>query len=169
MCDSTVCNQSLCDQLPPECKYGEKLVSYYRSDSCCPQHVCGEFPVDWLTLRLNHHCANSLTPHRSAAWLLLMPSWIIKPSTLRFYDLSFLILVQSVILTTVNPASSPPAEATRLWLPPKLTAAAVSLTSAVSSFSAVLWQIYHQPISIKLKHVVKLTACFLQCAPPVWN
>uniref|UniRef100_A0A3Q3BGT7 Otogelin n=1 Tax=Kryptolebias marmoratus TaxID=37003 RepID=A0A3Q3BGT7_KRYMA len=35
-----MCNQSLCDQLPPECKYGEKLVSYYRSDSCCPEHVC---------------------------------------------------------------------------------------------------------------------------------
>ncbi|XP_008304680.1 otogelin, partial [Stegastes partitus] len=35
-----VCNQSLCDQLPPECKYGEKLVSYYRLDSCCPDYVC---------------------------------------------------------------------------------------------------------------------------------
>uniref|UniRef100_A0A3Q1CNI4 Otogelin n=1 Tax=Amphiprion ocellaris TaxID=80972 RepID=A0A3Q1CNI4_AMPOC len=39
-CDSAVCNQSLCDQLPPECKYGEKLVSYYRLDSCCPDYVC---------------------------------------------------------------------------------------------------------------------------------
>ncbi|KAG7242750.1 hypothetical protein INR49_020125, partial [Caranx melampygus] len=35
-----VCNQSLCDLLPPECKYGEKLVSYYRPDSCCPDYVC---------------------------------------------------------------------------------------------------------------------------------
>uniref|UniRef100_A0A672GQ44 Otogelin n=1 Tax=Salarias fasciatus TaxID=181472 RepID=A0A672GQ44_SALFA len=35
-----VCNQTLCDQLPPECKYGEKLVSYYRQDSCCPDYVC---------------------------------------------------------------------------------------------------------------------------------
>ncbi|XP_071345644.1 otogelin isoform X1 [Trachinotus anak] len=35
-----VCNQSLCDLLPPECKYGEKLVSYYRQDSCCPDYVC---------------------------------------------------------------------------------------------------------------------------------
>uniref|UniRef100_UPI0037E7A0E4 otogelin n=1 Tax=Semicossyphus pulcher TaxID=241346 RepID=UPI0037E7A0E4 len=35
-----VCNQSLCDLLPPECKYGEKLVSYYRQDSCCPEYVC---------------------------------------------------------------------------------------------------------------------------------
>ncbi|TDH17418.1 hypothetical protein EPR50_G00008130 [Perca flavescens] len=35
-----VCNQSLCDLLPPECKYGEKLVSYYRQDSCCPDFVC---------------------------------------------------------------------------------------------------------------------------------
>ncbi|XP_072237255.1 otogelin [Leuresthes tenuis] len=35
-----VCNQSLCDQLPPECKYGEKLVSYFRLDSCCPDYVC---------------------------------------------------------------------------------------------------------------------------------
>ncbi|XP_039991611.1 otogelin [Xiphias gladius] len=35
-----VCNQSLCDPLPPECKYGEKLVSYYRRDSCCPDYVC---------------------------------------------------------------------------------------------------------------------------------
>ncbi|XP_049903117.1 otogelin [Epinephelus moara] len=35
-----VCNQSLCDLLPPECKYGEKLVSYYRQDSCCPYYVC---------------------------------------------------------------------------------------------------------------------------------
>lgn len=50
-CDSSaVCNQSLCDLLPPECKYGEKLVSYYRRDSCCPDHVCGEVPltiIDW--------------------------------------------------------------------------------------------------------------------------
>ncbi|XP_034437282.1 otogelin-like protein [Hippoglossus hippoglossus] len=38
-----VCNQSLCDLVPPECKYGEKLVSYYRQDSCCPHYVCGEF------------------------------------------------------------------------------------------------------------------------------
>uniref|UniRef100_A0A8D3DGA7 Otogelin n=1 Tax=Scophthalmus maximus TaxID=52904 RepID=A0A8D3DGA7_SCOMX len=35
-----VCNQSLCDLPPPECKYGEKLVSYYRRDSCCPHYVC---------------------------------------------------------------------------------------------------------------------------------
>ncbi|XP_029702117.1 otogelin [Takifugu rubripes] len=35
-----VCNQSLCDLLPPECKYGEKLVSYYRQDSCCPDYMC---------------------------------------------------------------------------------------------------------------------------------
>ncbi|XP_035855791.1 otogelin [Sander lucioperca] len=35
-----VCNQSLCDLLPPECKYGEKLVSYYRQESCCPDFVC---------------------------------------------------------------------------------------------------------------------------------
>ncbi|XP_029281180.1 LOW QUALITY PROTEIN: otogelin [Cottoperca gobio] len=35
-----VCNQSLCDMLPPECKYGEKLVSYYKQDSCCPDYVC---------------------------------------------------------------------------------------------------------------------------------
>ncbi|XP_026234418.1 otogelin [Anabas testudineus] len=35
-----VCNQSLCDLIPPECKYGEKLVSYYRQDSCCPDYVC---------------------------------------------------------------------------------------------------------------------------------
>ncbi|XP_040899174.1 otogelin [Toxotes jaculatrix] len=35
-----VCNQSLCDLLPPECKYGEKLVSYYRQESCCPDYVC---------------------------------------------------------------------------------------------------------------------------------
>ncbi|XP_041843884.1 otogelin [Melanotaenia boesemani] len=35
-----VCNQSLCDQLPPECKYGEKLVLYYRMDSCCPDYIC---------------------------------------------------------------------------------------------------------------------------------
>ncbi|XP_060900124.1 otogelin [Labrus mixtus] len=35
-----VCNQSLCELLPPECKYGEKLVSYYRQDSCCPDYVC---------------------------------------------------------------------------------------------------------------------------------
>lgn len=52
-CDSAVCNQSLCDLLPPECKYGEKLVSYYRQDSCCPDYVCGEVPlsnasvIDW--------------------------------------------------------------------------------------------------------------------------
>lgn len=43
MSDSAVCNQSLCDLIPPECKYGEKLVSYYRQDSCCPDYVCGEF------------------------------------------------------------------------------------------------------------------------------
>ncbi|KAF7644364.1 hypothetical protein LDENG_00223450, partial [Lucifuga dentata] len=35
-----VCNHSLCDFLPPKCKYGEKLVSYYRHDSCCPDYVC---------------------------------------------------------------------------------------------------------------------------------
>ncbi|XP_044212195.1 otogelin [Thunnus albacares] len=35
-----VCNQTLCDLLPPECKYGEKLVSYYRQDSCCPDYAC---------------------------------------------------------------------------------------------------------------------------------
>ncbi|XP_062290720.1 otogelin [Scomber scombrus] len=35
-----VCNQTLCDLLPPECKYGEKPVSYYRQDSCCPDYVC---------------------------------------------------------------------------------------------------------------------------------
>ncbi|XP_030582086.1 otogelin [Archocentrus centrarchus] len=40
-----VCNQSLCDQLPPECKYGEKLVSYYRQDSCCPEYTCECDPV----------------------------------------------------------------------------------------------------------------------------
>lgn len=37
-----VCNQSLCHLLPPACKYGEKWVSYYRPDSCCPDYVCGE-------------------------------------------------------------------------------------------------------------------------------
>lgn len=37
-----VCNQSLCDLRPPACKYGEKWVSYYRPDSCCPDYVCGE-------------------------------------------------------------------------------------------------------------------------------
>lgn len=81
MCDSAVCNQSLCDQLPPECKYGEKLVSYYRSDSCCPQHVCGEFSLDWLKLKINHHWINNLSPRRSAAWLLLLCNWISKPLT----------------------------------------------------------------------------------------
>ncbi|XP_023807134.2 otogelin isoform X3 [Oryzias latipes] len=35
-----LCNQSLCDQVPPICKYGEKLVSYHREDSCCPDYVC---------------------------------------------------------------------------------------------------------------------------------
>uniref|UniRef100_A0A8C2WKQ8 Otogelin n=1 Tax=Cyclopterus lumpus TaxID=8103 RepID=A0A8C2WKQ8_CYCLU len=35
-----VCNQSLCDLIPPDCKYGEKLASYYRQDSCCPDYVC---------------------------------------------------------------------------------------------------------------------------------
>ncbi|KAF3833060.1 hypothetical protein F7725_026725 [Dissostichus mawsoni] len=35
-----VCNQTLCDLLPPECKYGEKVVSYYRQDSCCPDFIC---------------------------------------------------------------------------------------------------------------------------------
>ncbi|XP_024118852.1 otogelin isoform X2 [Oryzias melastigma] len=35
-----MCNQSLCDQVPPTCKYGEKLVSYHREDSCCPDYVC---------------------------------------------------------------------------------------------------------------------------------
>ncbi|XP_061886526.1 otogelin isoform X2 [Entelurus aequoreus] len=35
-----VCNQTLCDLVPPECKYGERLVSYYRQDSCCPDYVC---------------------------------------------------------------------------------------------------------------------------------
>ncbi|KAK5915846.1 hypothetical protein CesoFtcFv8_001402 [Champsocephalus esox] len=35
-----VCNQSMCDLLPPECKYGEKVVSYYRQDSCCPDFIC---------------------------------------------------------------------------------------------------------------------------------
>ncbi|KAK0141243.1 Otogelin [Merluccius polli] len=39
-----VCNQSLCDVVPPLCHYGEKLVSYYREDSCCPHYVCGECP-----------------------------------------------------------------------------------------------------------------------------
>ncbi|TNN42107.1 Otogelin [Liparis tanakae] len=35
-----VCNQSLCDWTPPDCKYGEKLASYYRLDSCCPDYAC---------------------------------------------------------------------------------------------------------------------------------
>uniref|UniRef100_A0AAZ3SXK3 Otogelin n=1 Tax=Oncorhynchus tshawytscha TaxID=74940 RepID=A0AAZ3SXK3_ONCTS len=35
-----VCNQTLCDIFPPECQYGEKLVSYFREDSCCPDYVC---------------------------------------------------------------------------------------------------------------------------------
>lgn len=26
-----------------DCKYGEKLVSYHRQDSCCPEYLCGEF------------------------------------------------------------------------------------------------------------------------------
>lgn len=51
-CYSAVCNQSLCDHFPPECKYGEKLVSYYRADSCCPDYVCGEFPFYWLNSTL---------------------------------------------------------------------------------------------------------------------
>uniref|UniRef100_A0A3B3RBH6 Otogelin n=1 Tax=Paramormyrops kingsleyae TaxID=1676925 RepID=A0A3B3RBH6_9TELE len=36
----TVCNQTLCESYPPQCKYGEKLVSYFREDSCCPDYIC---------------------------------------------------------------------------------------------------------------------------------
>ncbi|XP_056591424.1 otogelin [Triplophysa dalaica] len=35
-----VCNQSLCEAAPPDCKYGEKLVSYHKQDSCCPEYMC---------------------------------------------------------------------------------------------------------------------------------
>lgn len=42
-CFVTVCNQSMCEASPPDCKYGEKLVSYHRQDSCCPEYKCGEF------------------------------------------------------------------------------------------------------------------------------
>uniref|UniRef100_A0A8C0EUR4 Otogelin n=1 Tax=Bubo bubo TaxID=30461 RepID=A0A8C0EUR4_BUBBB len=36
----TVCNQSLCDPLIPECNGLEKLVAYYSEESCCPSYVC---------------------------------------------------------------------------------------------------------------------------------
>ncbi|XP_062404738.1 otogelin [Sardina pilchardus] len=35
-----VCNQTLCDAAPPECKFGERGVSYFREDSCCPDYAC---------------------------------------------------------------------------------------------------------------------------------
>nr|XP_055062769.1 otogelin isoform X3 [Misgurnus anguillicaudatus] len=35
-----VCNQSMCEAALPDCKYGEKLVSYHRQDSCCPEYMC---------------------------------------------------------------------------------------------------------------------------------
>uniref|UniRef100_A0A8D0ESX2 Otogelin n=1 Tax=Strix occidentalis caurina TaxID=311401 RepID=A0A8D0ESX2_STROC len=36
----TVCNQSLCEPLIPECNGLEKLVAYYSEESCCPSYVC---------------------------------------------------------------------------------------------------------------------------------
>lgn len=39
----TVCNQSLCELLIPECSSLEKLVTYYSEESCCPSYVCGRF------------------------------------------------------------------------------------------------------------------------------
>uniref|UniRef100_A0A673IFZ6 Otogelin-like n=1 Tax=Sinocyclocheilus rhinocerous TaxID=307959 RepID=A0A673IFZ6_9TELE len=39
-CFVTVCNQSMCKAAPMDCKYGEKLVSYHRQDSCCPEYLC---------------------------------------------------------------------------------------------------------------------------------
>uniref|UniRef100_A0A8C8B8U0 Otogelin n=1 Tax=Otus sunia TaxID=257818 RepID=A0A8C8B8U0_9STRI len=36
----TVCNQSLCEALIPECNGLEKLVAYYSEESCCPSYVC---------------------------------------------------------------------------------------------------------------------------------
>ncbi|NXM23849.1 OTOG protein, partial [Oxyruncus cristatus] len=35
-----ICNQSLCEQLIPECNVLEKLVTYFSEESCCPNYVC---------------------------------------------------------------------------------------------------------------------------------
>ncbi|KAF4094340.1 hypothetical protein AMELA_G00012140 [Ameiurus melas] len=35
-----VCNQSACETTLMDCKFGQKLVSYFRQDSCCPEHTC---------------------------------------------------------------------------------------------------------------------------------
>ncbi|XP_034155631.2 otogelin [Pangasianodon hypophthalmus] len=35
-----VCNQSACETTSMDCKFGQKLVSYFRHDSCCPEYTC---------------------------------------------------------------------------------------------------------------------------------
>ncbi|XP_053473113.1 otogelin [Ictalurus furcatus] len=35
-----VCNQSACETTLMDCKFGQKLVSYFRHDSCCPEYTC---------------------------------------------------------------------------------------------------------------------------------
>ncbi|XP_069481476.1 otogelin [Ambystoma mexicanum] len=35
-----VCNRTMCENLVPECKSLEKLVTYYQEDSCCPNYTC---------------------------------------------------------------------------------------------------------------------------------
>ncbi|XP_060714805.1 otogelin [Tachysurus vachellii] len=35
-----VCNQSACENTSMGCKFGQKMVSYFRQDSCCPQYTC---------------------------------------------------------------------------------------------------------------------------------
>uniref|UniRef100_A0A8C0Y8X1 Otogelin n=1 Tax=Cyprinus carpio carpio TaxID=630221 RepID=A0A8C0Y8X1_CYPCA len=40
LAEDSICNQSMCKAAPMDCKYGEKLVSYHRQDSCCPEYLC---------------------------------------------------------------------------------------------------------------------------------
>ncbi|KAI5630251.1 otogelin, partial [Silurus asotus] len=35
-----VCNQSACETNLMDCKFGQKMVSYFRQDSCCPAYTC---------------------------------------------------------------------------------------------------------------------------------
>lgn len=32
-----------------ECKFGQKLVSYFRHDSCCPEYTCGKITIMLLS------------------------------------------------------------------------------------------------------------------------
>uniref|UniRef100_A0A8D0G9K2 Otogelin n=1 Tax=Sphenodon punctatus TaxID=8508 RepID=A0A8D0G9K2_SPHPU len=56
-----ICNQTLCETLIPECKGLEKLVTYYREDSCCPHYACECDPAKCETMEQIQNCREDQT------------------------------------------------------------------------------------------------------------